>query len=201
VKEYHRMLVKWIPAAVASARAYRYLLSPRARMANEHRYFRLLRGVVETPRVLVVCADQARAAMARSFVEGDPVLSTRDPSAWEASGEALARVHGAGHVLGDPNPGNFVYRGGGVAVIDAEQASRYTPVRAAWDLAVYTVYALLFGAPEELVARGLEAYARSAPRAREVAAAASRPGFWAPLAPLGPLAVKARRLVASALRA
>ncbi len=197
VKEYYKMIVKWLPAALASARSYGYILTPKKRMYNEYRYLVELRRIVETPRILAVCGDQARAVMAREYVEGEPVLGSRDPGAWRASGEALARIHSAGYALGDPNPGNFVVSPRGVAVVDAEQAKRYSERRGAWDLAVYTVYALLFREPEELVAEGLRAYRSAAPGLAEREAGILRdPGFWAPLAVLGPVAAQARGLLA-----
>ncbi len=198
VKEYYRMLVKWLPAAAASRPQYRYRVTPRARMANEYQYLRLLRSVVETPRILAVCGDQAKAAMARTFLEGEPVLDSRDPGAWKASGDALARIHEAGYTLGDPNPGNFIVGPHGTGVVDAEQADRYTPRRAAWDLAVYTVYALAFRAPEDLVAEGLRGYAGRRDPSLELRFL-ERPSFWASLTPLGPVAVRARRLLLDTL--
>ena len=200
VKEYYRMIVKWVPAALASAPYYGYILSPKKRLYNEYRHLLALRGLVGTPRVYGVCGDQARAVMAREYVEGRPVLGSGDPRDWRASGEALARVHRGGYALGDPNPGNFLVGGGGVSVIDVEQAKKYTVERGAWDLAVYTVYALLFNQPEELIAEGLRAYAGAAGglAGREARILSSR-SFWATLAPLGPVAARARGLILAQL--
>ena len=200
VKEYYRMIVKWLPAALASAPYYGYILSPKKRLYNEYRHILALRGLVGTPRILGVCGDQARAVMAREYVEGRPVLESRDPRDWEASGVALARIHNGGYALGDPNPGNFLVGPRGVSVIDVEQAKKYTVERGAWDLAVYTVYALLFNSPEELVSSGLRAYAAHAsPLAEGEARILASRGFWATLAALGPVAARARSLLLSSL--
>ncbi len=181
VKEYLRMIVKWLPASIASASKYGYVIGPKTRLYNEYRYLRFLRGVVRTPGILAVCGDQVRALMAREYLEGTPVLGSQDPGHWALSGEALARIHKSGTVLGDPNPGNFVVEGSSVGIVDAEQAKKYTVRRGAWDLAVYVYYASLFGTPPELTAEGLRAYAGEAPDLwGEESRILSRKKYWAP---------------------
>jgi len=196
VKEYLRMILKWLPAAVASTPYYGYKLSPKTRLYNEYKYLRILRGVVPTPRILAVCGTQANTFMVREYTEGEPVLSSEKSEAWRASGVSLGRIHKSGHVLGDPNPGNFVWKGDAAAVIDAEQAGKLSPRRAAWDLAVYTVYALLFRAREDLVAEGIRAYRREAPQvwaqAEEILSSRK---FWTVFAATPNIAVRARRIL------
>jgi len=196
VKEYMRMILKWLPAVAASTPYYGYQLSPKARLYNEYRYLRILRAVVPTPRIYAVCGTQSNTFMAREFMEGEPVLESRDPGAWRLSGVSLARIHKSGHALGDPNPGNFVVAGGVAGVIDAEQARKLTPTRAAWDLAVYVVYGLLFGAPEDLLAEGVRAYRGEAPEAwGEAEKILSSRRFWTVFAATPNIAVKARRIL------
>jgi len=115
---------------------------------------------VRTPRVLGLCVSPLNASMAREYVEGEVVMNSKDPGAWEAGGEVLARVHRGGFALGDPNPGNIVISGGEAYLIDAEQAGRFTPVKGAWDLAVYYYYSRFFGAPRDLVAESLRGYVK-----------------------------------------
>ncbi|MEB3806026.1 MAG: hypothetical protein GSR73_00705 [Desulfurococcales archaeon] len=158
VKEYLKMIVKWLPASIASSPALNYLITPKSRLANEYRHLRVLRGVISTPEILGVCGDPAKAVMVRGFVEGEPVLDSDKPLYWRMSGEALAAIHSHGYVLGDPNPGNFVIDGGSVSLVDAEQARRFTARRGAWDLIVYVYYSVLLGKRRDLIAEGLRGY-------------------------------------------
>ncbi len=187
VKEYTRMLVKWLPASIAGGGIARYLIRPKARLANEYKYLRLLRNIIPTPRILGFCGQYFQAMMARSFLEGRPVLGSQEPVDWIASGKALARIHLSGYVLGDANPGNFIASDSGEAgIIDAEQARRFNPRRGAWDLVVYTYYALFFNAPEDLVAEGVRGYAgylaeRDPRIMREIGGNLRDPQLWGPL--------------------
>ncbi len=162
VKDYGHSTLKWMLAGVLSVAAYPFKESPTSRAINEYRSLRALRNIVGTPRVYALCLSPMRALMAREFVEGDPVLSSRDPAAWEEAGRALAALHRAGWALGDPNPGNFVMSKGRPLLIDVEQAGQFSPVKGAWDLAVYYYYSRFFGAPSDLLRESLRAYVRSA---------------------------------------
>ncbi|MCE4619621.1 MAG: DIPK family protein [Desulfurococcales archaeon] len=187
VKEYTRMIVKWLPASIAGGGIARYMIRPKARLANEYKYLRLLRDVLPTPRILGFCGQYFQSMMARSFLEGRPVLGSQEPMDWRLSGRALARIHLSGYVLGDANPGNFIASGRGEAgIIDAEQARRFNPRRGAWDLVVYTYYALFFNAPEDLVAEGLRSYTgylaeRDPHIMREIEGNLRDPQLWGPL--------------------
>ncbi|MCE4600374.1 MAG: hypothetical protein F7C38_02255 [Desulfurococcales archaeon] len=158
VKEYLRMIVKWLPASIASSPALNYLITPKSRLANEYRHLRVLRSVIPTPRILGVCGDPTKAVMVREFAEGEPVLDSDKPLYWRMSGEALATIHGHGYVLGDPNPGNFVIDGDTVGLVDAEQARGFTARRGAWDLIVYVYYSVLLGKRGDLIVEGLRGY-------------------------------------------
>ena len=206
VKEYTRMLVKWLPASIAGGGIARYLIRPKARLANEYKYLRLLRSVIPTPRILGICGQYFQAMMARSFLEGRPVLGSKEPMDWEASGLALARIHLSGYVLGDANPGNFIATNKGEAgIIDAEQARRFNSRRGAWDLVVYTYYALFFNAPEDLVAEGVRAYAgylaeRDPHTMREIGGNLRDPQLWGPLLLGVNVYQKTRRILDDAFR-
>ncbi len=160
VKEYTRMLVKWLPASIAGGGIARYLIRPKARMANEYKHLLKLRKILITPRILGFCGQYFKSVLVRSFIDGTPVLGSKDPEMWRLSGLELARIHLAGYVLGDPNPGNFILTREGMGLIDAEQARRFTPRRGAWDLVVYTFYSLLFDAKEDLVREGVRGYSK-----------------------------------------
>jgi tRNA A-37 threonylcarbamoyl transferase component Bud32 len=196
LKDYVRMAFKWIPAAAASSVAVRYRLGPRSRLAADYRYLRELRGVLPTPRVLRVCSDIARAAALREYVEGTPVLDSRDPRHWRLAGAAIGRVHEAGYALGDANPGNFVAPsgGGGPWLVDAEQARRYTVRAAAWDLVVALAYAAFFNVAETLLAELVAGYLDSWPQAPRVAREALSPALWMPLQ-AAPRAARSRRIL------
>ncbi|MEB3851570.1 MAG: phosphotransferase [Desulfurococcales archaeon] len=202
LKDYMKMALKWIPAAAASSVAVRYRLGPRSRLAADYHYLRLLRGVLPTPRFLALCSDVARAGAVREYVEGTPVLDSREHTHWRAAGAALGLVHEAGYALGDPNPGNFIVPPGGGRpwLIDAEQAREYTRRRGAWDLVVATAYASMFNVEQSLILEMLSAYLDSWPGARPTLEAAQSPALWLPLQVV-PQAARARRLVRRALQA
>ncbi|MEB3765198.1 MAG: hypothetical protein GSR77_03420 [Desulfurococcales archaeon] len=158
-KIYEKMQVKWIPAYIASPAPVRYLVSSRARLSNEYYWLRRLRDTIHTPRILLVSASHSNRIMIREYLEGVPVLSSRYSKQWEEAGRSLAEIHSAGYALGDPNPGNFIYREGDIALIDAEQARRYSLEAGAWDLVVFVVYSIVFGADKNLVRTAIEGYA------------------------------------------
>ena len=181
VKDYYRAAIKWVPAGVAS-RVFniKYRLTPKARMASEAYYLPRLREYVGTPRVLRLCSDYRQAYMIREYVEGEPLSSSRSVEDWRLVGEALAAIHEGGYALGDPNPGNFLLRGGRPWLLDAEQARRYTRRAAAWDLVVALVYSRVTGVGDELLKAFVEAYASSRPRNEwgEVKRLALSPLLW-----------------------
>lgn len=158
VKEYLRTLFKWVPASIVGSTTVNYLIRPKSRLYNEYKYLIELRRIIPTPRILSVCGDHARGVLVRSYMDGTPVIDSGDGELWRQAGETLASIHNNGYVLGDPNPGNFVYMGEGLALIDAEQARKFTPKLAAWDLIVYVYYPILFNKDLELIVRGLEGY-------------------------------------------
>ena len=198
VKDYYWMGVKWLPGFIASARVYGFRLGAKSRMAAEAYYMPRLRGIVETPRVIALCSERYKALMARTFLEGRPVQESESSGDWAVMGEALAAVHRGGYTLGDPNPGNFLVGDYGVAVIDAEQARRYKPVRAAWDLAEMALMGLFYGARERLVRAAVEGYLARAPR--DVLDYVLDSSVWVPLAPLQPFASSARRIIEEAYK-
>ena len=159
LKRYTTGAAKWIPAYAASPGKARFLLGPRRRFENEYRMLRSLRRAVVTPRVIAVVREWGSPAIVREFLEGDPVLDSAESEVWALAGRAIAAVHRSGFTLGDSNPGNILrLEDGGVAIIDAEQASDYTDERAAWDIVVFASYALLFSKPPVLIATALSAY-------------------------------------------
>jgi len=195
VKDYMKMAVKWLPAAVASSVAVRYRLGPRSRLAADYRYLRRLRGVLPTPRILGVCSDIARAAMSREYVEGVPVLESRERQHWELAGEWLARIHEAGYILGDSNPGNFIVDGRGrLWLVDAEQARSFTSRGAAWDVVVFLAYAGALGVAGGLLRGFIEAYSRAWSGSRRILELASSPALWMPIS-IVPQAVTPRRIL------
>ena len=136
--------------------------------------------------------------MARSYLEGRPVQESGSRGDWANMGMALASIHQGGYTLGDPNPGNFLRGDHGIAVIDAEQARRYRPLRAAWDLAEMALMALFYGAREELVRAAVEGYLGEAPRA--VLGHVLDSSIWIPLSPLQPFTYTARRIIEDAYK-
>ncbi len=158
-KIYEKMQVKWIPAYIASPAPVRYLVSSRARLSNEYYWLRRLRDTIYTPRIFLVSASHSSRIMIREYLEGVPVLSSRSSKHWVEAGKSLAEIHSAGYALGDPNPGNFIYREEDIALIDAEQARRYSLEAGAWDLVVFVVYSIVFGADKNLVRTAIKGYA------------------------------------------
>jgi tRNA A-37 threonylcarbamoyl transferase component Bud32 len=197
VKEYYRMAFKWIAARAVSTGFIRYRVTPKSRLAAEYKYFRALRGVAGTPRVYGVCVDYNSAMMAREFVEGKPVLESKDPEDWRVAAALLASIHGAGYIVGDPNPGNIVVTGEGEArLIDAEQARRYNPKAAAWDLAVFMTYARMYRVPLDLVEEALREYRkRSGQLWSEVSRILASARLWINLSIAPMVAFELQRLV------
>jgi tRNA A-37 threonylcarbamoyl transferase component Bud32 len=197
VKEYVRMIVKWIASLPLSYTRYKYRLTPKARMASEYKYFKELRRVIETPYVLLLCGDYHKSLMVRSYIDGTPVVDSDSKGLWEEAGLALAKIHKSGFTLGDPNPGNIlVLPSGGQAVIDAEQARRYTITGGAWDLAVFSIYSFFIGKREELVEAAITMYKEEAKdlwvKERDLL---RKSYFWAPLTILPHLVFKAKKLL------
>ncbi|GAB6148589.1 hypothetical protein [Stetteria hydrogenophila] len=195
VKEYYRMAFKWAAVRPVAVGFVRYRVTPKSRLAAEYRYLRLLRPIAGTPRVHGVCLDYAYAAMAREYVEGSPVLASRDPGDWRLAATLLASIHRAGYAVGDPNPGNIIVSGGRARLIDAEQARGYTPRAAAWDLAVFAVHARIFRVPMELVEEALKAYREASGSLwGEVSRILASPRIWVNLAIAPVEAFKLQRL-------
>ncbi|MEB3774624.1 MAG: hypothetical protein GSR86_06855 [Desulfurococcales archaeon] len=193
LKEYTRMYAKWIPAAIAASTTYGYRLSPKERLAADYRYLRLMRRVTVTPRIIHVCSDNYTAKMLREYMEGTPLVDSRDPEEWARAGEVLARIHTAGYTLGDTNPGNLlVTPGGGIAVIDAEQAKEATLRGMAWDIIVATVTSIFYGVPEDLIEALLSEYRKTHAGALQEAL---RDKYWMSLLIIPHIIQKARNLI------
>lgn len=193
LKSYTRMMVKWVAAAPAAGAAYRFRISPHARMGAEYKWLLRLRASgIQAPEPLRICSWHGGAEMLRTFLDGETLEDLRDEESWRLGGELLARIHvEARTALGDPNPGNILPRAGGV--IDAEQARPVSVTRAAWDIASITAYSLaLSKASPRLVESLLEGYfSQAGVMGERVARALMRPGFAArtPLA-VAPIALK-----------
>ncbi len=198
VKIYEKMMAKWIPATLASPSEVRYLFTPRARMSNEYYWLRALRKAVETPRIHKLVVSGTRM-MARDYIEGEPVLGQDNPDYWETVGSTLALIHKNGIVLGDPNPGNFIVdieSREAARVVDAEQARHYQSIGGAWDLAVFTVYGLIFGAKEDLIRRAIEAYREEDPELYRKHREVLEEGHgWGGIKLLGPVYLAAKRIL------
>ncbi len=195
VKDYMKMAIKWLPAAIASSVAVRYRLGPRSRLAAEYKYLRLFREVVDTPRIVAVCSDIARAASSREYVEGQPVLASKEPGHWRLAGEVLGRLHEAGYVMGDSNPGNVIVDLQGLPwIVDAEQARRFSLRGAAWDIVVALSYSGLFDAEDSLLLEMLRGYAGSWSGSLKILELASSPALWLPMRTV-PKAYSKRRIL------
>ncbi len=197
VKEYYRMAFKWIAARAVSTGFIKYRVTPKSRLAAEYKYFRVLRGIAGTPRVYGVCVDYNSALMAREFLEGEPVLESKDPEDWRLAAALLASIHEAGFIVGDPNPGNIIVTSEGEArLIDAEQARRYTPKAAAWDLAVFMTYARMYKVPLGLVEEALKEYKRRSRRIwEEISGILSSTRLWINLSIAPFVAIELQKLV------
>ncbi len=198
VKIYGRLAVKWLPATIASPREARYLVTPRARMANEYYWLRRLRKAVATPRIHALAVNPSRM-MLRDYVHGIPAFDSEEKRHWETAGRTLAFLHKLGVALGDPNPGNFIVDEENLeysAIVDAEQARPYAPVAGAWDLVVFTVYPLLFGKDKSLVESAVEAYRLEDPELyRRHAEILSQGIGWGGVKLLGPIYLQAKRIL------
>ncbi len=196
VKSYMRMYLKWLPAALAASTVYGYRLGPRERLAAEYIYLRKLRGIVKTPRVLLVCGDHYTAKMVREYLEGTILLGSTSRSHWIASGEGLARIHDGGYTLGDTNPGNLLMTSDGEpGIIDAEQAKEANLRRMAWDLIVFTVTSIFYGTGEDLILGFLDAYKDSKKEPEKVLSEALEERNWISLMSIPIVAQKARQLL------
>ncbi|MGC9071185.1 MAG: hypothetical protein ACP5HK_00590, partial [Acidilobus sp.] len=162
IKDYSYAFPKWLLAGILSFGAYPFRQTAAGRATNEFASLVSLRGIVRTPSVLALCVSPTGAAMMREFVDGDVIMRSSDPGAWRLAGRVLARIHRGGFSLGDPNPGNLVQAKCEAWLIDAEQATKFSPQRGAWDLAVYYYYARFFGAPQDLVEESVRGYVKEA---------------------------------------
>jgi tRNA A-37 threonylcarbamoyl transferase component Bud32 len=198
VKEYTRMQIKWIPASLASAMMYKYRVSPKSRMAAEYRNLRVLRKVVRTPRIYGVCGTYYSTKMVREYVEGNPVASSSSIDDWRLAGETLALLHDNDIAVGDPNPGNFIVTGEReVALIDVEQAARFDPRKGLWDIIVFTLYSLVMGVDESLVAGAIREYFGSTAKRNAILKEAEKEAVWAAISLLPSIGLKARQLIMS----
>ncbi|WP_062662524.1 phosphotransferase [Aeropyrum camini] len=146
VKDYSKKSLKWL-VTLPYIPVYRYIYSPEGRLRNELAWYRRLRGAYPVPRIITYCMEE-RPLLVREFIDGEPASDSVDENAWRELGFGLARLHFAvGAVLGDPNPGNFIYRGGRVWLVDFEQADDYTPYKAAWDLLVLAATTIALASP------------------------------------------------------
>ncbi|WP_148678974.1 phosphotransferase [Aeropyrum pernix] len=146
VKDYSRKGVKWL-ITLPYAPVYRYIYSPEGRLRNELKWYRSLRGAYPVPRIVAYCIGE-KPLLIREYVDGEPVSNSLDEDAWKALGSGLARLHfSLGMVLGDPNPGNFIYSLGEAWLVDFEQADDYTPQKAAWDLLVLAATTITLASP------------------------------------------------------
>ncbi|MEB3778830.1 MAG: hypothetical protein GSR85_01160 [Desulfurococcales archaeon] len=180
VKEYRRMYIKWIPTYIAGYTKYKYRVSPKSRLAAEYHYLRVLRRITRTPRIYSVCVEYYTGSMVREYIEGTPVLESKDKEDWRLAGETLAEIHNKGITLGDPNPGNFlVTHEDKPAIIDAEQARPATLHGMAWDLGVLAIYSLIMNKDKALVEEAFKGYKSKANRAEETLKLLGKDRFWA----------------------
>ncbi len=140
VKDYSVSSLKWLPAFIAAAPTVRYRRDPKLRAFSELYYSRLLRGVVNTPRILSAHLWERGALIVKEYIPGIPVLDSRDPGAWRMAGKALADIHIRGYALGDANPGNFIVSGSSITLVDLEQARPSDPASIAWDIITVIAY-------------------------------------------------------------
>ncbi|KSW12001.1 hypothetical protein CF15_04230 [Pyrodictium occultum] len=140
--------VKWIVASVASLPLPKPRLRPLARLDAEYYYNRLLaeKGF-HVPHPLLV--DPRRRLAAYSYIEGSDLIALlqRDPAPepYREAGRLLARLHRSGVALWDANPGNFVYDGENLYLVDLEQARGLRGIgEAAWDIAMASYYSLIY---------------------------------------------------------
>lgn len=159
VKDYKLSSLKWIPAFLASAPTSRFQRDPRDRAATELYYSILLRGIVRTPRIISLNVGKGRVVAVREYVDGEPVLGMKDPSAWRDVGRILARIHESGYSLGDANPSNFIKSANDIYLVDLEQARRANLERIAWDIVTVIAYSHLMNVNPLLVRELLEEYA------------------------------------------
>ncbi|MCE4628447.1 MAG: hypothetical protein F7C34_04800 [Desulfurococcales archaeon] len=163
VKRYAAREAKWLPASMASPPGAKMIVSAPTRLATEYVMLRRIRRVLPTPRIIAVIRSSGGPIMVREYLEGEPILDSRDPALWETAGCALAKLHRAGIALIDSNPGNMLFTGDTIAIIDAEQASPFTPEAGAWDLVVFTAYSILFSVDKSLILSALHGYKKCGP--------------------------------------
>ena len=163
VKRYAAREAKWFPASMASPPGAKMTVSAPARLATEYIMLRRIRGILPTPRIIAVIRGASGPSMIREYLDGQPVLESRDRTLWEHAGCALAKLHSGGIALVDSNPGNMLFTGDTIAIIDAEQASPFTLEAGAWDLVVFTAYSILFSVDRSLILSALRAYKKCGP--------------------------------------
>lgn len=180
VKDYRVSSLKWIPAFIAAAPTVRYRRGPKLRALSELHYSRLLRRVVNTPRILSAHLWERGALTVREYVPGVSVLDSRDPRAWRMAGKALARIHVGGYALGDANPGNFIVSGSTVTLVDMEQARPSDPASTAWDIITVIAYTHITRARGAHLNELIEAYVEEGAPTRETIRELRKLKYWIP---------------------
>ncbi|MCE4604478.1 MAG: hypothetical protein F7B20_05890 [Aeropyrum sp.] len=162
IKDYTKRLFKWV-VTIPYSPVYRYIYSSVGRLENELEWYNVLKDRFSIPRFLAYCT-KPKARLLREYVDGSPLANTEAPKAWSLAGARLASLHEElGVALGDPNPGNFIYDGEDLWLVDLEQASAFTSERAAWDILVFASTALVLSSLNRynLVQAALRAYRES----------------------------------------
>lgn len=180
VKDYRVSSLKWIPAFIAAAPTVRYRRDPKLRALSELYYSRLLRMVVNTPRILSAHLWERGALTVREYVPGVSVLDSRDPRAWRMAGKALARIHSEGYALGDANPGNFIVSGSSITLVDMEQVRPSDPTSIAWDIITVIAYTHLTRAKGTYLNELIETYVGEGAPTREAIRELGKLKYWTP---------------------
>jgi len=139
--------LKWFPLAIWTLGVTNFDITARGRMANEFSINRFLkRRGFDVPEIIYL--DWGNTVIIRAFVDGknlDDFLRHQgehlSPEATEAlfkTGEAIAKVHKSGVILGDCKDENIVLNDNRVFFVDLEQAHKRGDQ--AWDIAEFLYY-------------------------------------------------------------
>jgi tRNA A-37 threonylcarbamoyl transferase component Bud32 len=139
VKNYRKEtgILKWlvINATNLTINIYPFAFQPLKRLERECFFFKEAPEVFSKPKIYLV--DFVKLKLVREYVEGVSYSSILDDADLWKLGDRLCRLHLEGWALGDSKVSNFVSTGGGIYIVDAEEAIQTRDVRHyAWDLIV-----------------------------------------------------------------
>ena len=115
-------ILKWlvINATNLTINIYPFAFQPLKRLERECFFFKEAPKIFSKPKIYLT--DFVKLKLVREYVEGVSYSSILDEAEFRKLGNRLCRLHLEGWALGDSKISNFVSRGRGIYIVDAEEA-------------------------------------------------------------------------------